>query len=270
MRGKLLIVLLFTALFTLLGHYCFAYKLTPYIPRDNPNKMGVIVCPGGSYFWLDKENEGHDVAKWLSGNGIAAFVLEYRHAGWWTYAFHLRFKKSKFPAAYEDFVDALEKIREGADHYDIDPNKIGAIGFSAGGHLVMHAAEQLASTNKNLFFVAPIYPVVSMDKKITHRKSRRGLLGELPSKFLRDSLSLEKHVPYNCPPVFLVSCEDDKVVDYRNSVLLDSALTEKQIPHLYLKFSKGGHGFGISDKKTTEEAICWKESFINWITSLLR
>lgn len=251
-----------------------AYKLTPFIPEENKTGVGVIVCPGGSYFWLDKQNEGYQVAQWLCANGIAAFVLEYSHGGWASFAFHVRTQGRIFPSGFNDFCKAISYIRSNADNYGVDSDKIGAMGFSAGGHLVMHAAEQLAGINNTLqqppFFAAALYPVVSMTHSCTHKRSRRGLLGERPSKVMMDSLSLERHVPRNCPPVFLMNCDDDPIVHYHNAELLDSALTVMGVPHQYEHYRTGGHGFGITEKKTSSEAIQWKERFLIWLYELVR
>jgi acetyl esterase/lipase len=143
------------------------------------------------------------------------------------------------------------------------------MGFSAGGHLVMSAAE-LFDQNDRPAFVVPVYPVVTMTERCVHKRSRRGLLGDsrTRNKQLRDMLSLERHVPSDCPPVFLVNCVDDPIVDYHNSILLDSALTAKNIPHRYVQFRTGGHGFGASDNKGTEESQQWKKECIQWILSL--
>ena len=117
------------------------------------------------------------------------------------------------------------------------------------------------------FFVAPIYPVVTMTEDCVHRRSRRGLLGDKGWRDpnLRDAFSLERHVPADCPPVFLVNCVDDPVVEYHNSILLDSALTVKGIPHRYIQYKTGGHGFGVSEKKGSPECRPWKEEFLKWI-----
>ena len=246
-----------------------AYRLTAYIPPENPTETGVIVCPGGSYFWLDKATEGEKVAQWLMENGIAAFVLEYSHAGWAAYAYHVRSAGRSFPAGFNDLRKALDSVRARAGEYGIRTDRIGCMGFSAGGHLVMHAAEQLAGTPQAIAFVAPMYPVVSMTHPCTHKRSRRGLLGEFPSKAMKDSLSLEHHVPVNCPPVFLMNCDDDPVVHYHNAELLDSALTWHGIPHQYEHYRTGGHGFGVSEEKTTSEAIGWKERFLAWLKSVI-
>ena len=246
-----------------------AYRLTAYIPQENPTETGVIVCPGGSYFWLDKATEGEKVAQWLMENGIAAFVLEYSHAGWAAYAYHVRSGGRSFPAGFNDLRKALDSVRARAGEYGIRTDRIGCMGFSAGGHLVMHAAEQLAGTPQAIAFVAPMYPVVSMTHPCTHKRSRRGLLGEFPTKAMKDSLSLEHHVPVNCPPVFLMNCDDDPVVHYHNAELLDSALTQHGIPHQYEHYRTGGHGFGVSEEKTTREAIGWKDRFLVWLKSVI-
>lgn len=247
-----------------------AYKLTPFIPKDNPTGVGVIVCPGGSYFWLDKKGEGFSVAEWFNKHNIAAFVLEYSHGGWASYAFHVRARRRKFPAGFNDLKCALEHVKQHARTYNVNPERIGCMGFSAGGHLVMHAAEQL-SENKWLapMFVASIYPVISMIHPCTHRRSRRGLLGEFPSKYLKDSLSVERHVHNNCPPVFLVNCDDDPIVHPHNAELLDSALTTHQVQHHYEHYRTGGHGFGVSASKTSSEAIQWKKHFLQWLHQLI-
>ena len=134
----------------------------------------------------------------------------------------------------------------------------------------MHAAEQLAGTPSSPMFVAPMYPVVSMTHPCTHKRSRRGLLGETSSQALKDSLSLENHVPANCPPVFLMNCNDDPVVHYHNAELLDSALTVHHVPHHYEHYQTGGHGFGATAEKTTAEAIRWKERFLAWLNDLVK
>ena len=267
MSGKLRL-----GLSLLLSVWCMAaaaYKLTAYIPDKNPQQVGVIVCPGGSYFWLDKDHEGREVAEWLRENGIAAFVLEYSHGGWGAFAFHVRTKGRSFPAGYNDLSRALASVRADAAKYGIREDRVGCMGFSAGGHLVMYAAEQLAGKPEVPFFVAPLYPVVSMIHPCTHKRSRRGLLGEFPSKALLDLLSLENHVPADCPPVFLMNCDDDPVVHYHNAELLDSALTVRGIPHHYEHYRTGGHGFGVSASRTTSEAIGWKEKFLGWLYKLL-
>lgn len=245
-------------------------EMTPYLVPGTGNKA-VVVCPGGSYFWHDMETEGHMVARWLQQNGISAFVLRYRTA--YTPAFLIRFRflfrGNRYPDPQNDLRQALTYVRKHAKEYGIDANRVGAMGFSAGGHLVMSAAEWFRPQERP-DFVVPIYPVVTMTQPCVHKRSRRALLGESKVKDvrLRDSLSLERHVPDDCPPVFLVNCKDDPVVDYHNSVLLDSALQARHVPHVYLQYQTGGHGFGASDTKGTPECRQWRQAFLAWVKEL--
>jgi len=245
-------------------------ELTPYLVPGTGNKA-VVVCPGGSYFWHDIETEGHGVARWLQQNGISAFVLRYRTA--YVPAFITRyrylFRGNRYPDPQNDLRQALSYVRSHAQEYGIDSARVGAMGFSAGGHLVMSAAE-LFPPQERPAFVVPVYPVVTMSKPCVHKRSRRALLGDSRkgNKQLRDSLSLEEHVPADCPPVFLVNCKDDPVVDYHNSELLDSALIVRHVPHVYVQYQTGGHGFGASDEKGTAECRQWKQAFLAWVRKL--
>ncbi len=242
-------------------------EMTPFL-ASGKNKVAVVVCPGGSYFWHDMEAEGTAVGKWLQQNGISAFVLRYRAAGFWAFFSHYRylFRGNRYPDALDDLHQAIQYIKVRAREYNINPDSIGAMGFSAGGHLVMSAAELLQQGERPAF-VVPVYPVVTMTDKCVHKRSRRALLGDgrKNNKKLRDSLSLERHVPDDCPPVFLVNCKDDPIVKYHNSELLDSALTAHHVPHRYIQYQTGGHGFGATNHKGTSECRQWKEEFIKWI-----
>ena len=210
-----------------------------FLPDANKyNGMAVIVCPGGSYCWHDYDVEGVSAARWLQKEGIAAFVLKYRVQGIFEYVTHSRaiFGGHKHPDMIEDIQMAIHYVRKHSQSFGINPNLLGAMGFSAGGHLVMSSAcffntdfvskyGLTDSISLRPDFVAPIYPVVSMVHPDTHKRSRRALLGEWGKsrRVMRDSLSLEKHVPKDCPPVFLVNCKDDPIVKDHNSELLDSA-----------------------------------------------
>ena len=133
------------------------------------------------------------------------------------------------------------------------------------------SAAEFFSTEDRPRFVVPVYPVVTMMEDCVHKRSRRGLLGDsrTGNKVLRELLSLERHVPADCPPVFLVNCIDDPIVDYRNAVLLDSALTAMNVPHQYFQYQTGGHGFGVSEDKGSDECRQWKERFLEWLRTLL-
>lgn len=245
-------------------------ELTAY--RANGNRCpAIIICPGGSYFWHDMVNEGHAVGRWLQDNGITAFVLRYRTAYVPAFVTHYRliFHGNRYPDPQDDLRQALRHIRKNADEYGIDTSRIGVMGFSAGGHLVMSSVE-LFPKDEWPAFIVPIYPVVTMSAPCVHKRSRRGLLGdsrEHNSK-LCDSLSLEQHVPKDCPPVFLMNCKDDPIVNPHNAELLDSALTAQGVPHKFIQYRTGGHGFGASSDKGTEECRQWKNAFIEWFRTL--
>ena len=263
--------------------------LTPYIAQASPE--AIIICPGGSYCWHAMKTEGSEVAEWLQRNGISAFVLKYRVQGILPYITHSRllFRGHQHPDMINDLRCAIQYVREHASEYGINPQRVGVMGFSAGGHLALCSAEIQNSsqssgaggtklvdstfTNSNRpDFIAAIYPVVSMSHPNSHKRSRRALLGEYRkySRKMRDSLSIEKHIPQDCPPVFLVNCKDDPVVKYHNSELLDSALTAQGIPHHYIQYHTGGHGFGASETKGTAECRTWKEEFLKWLGQLKR
>ena len=248
-------------------------RLTPYLADSATNTgIAVVVCPGGSYSWLDMKTEGRGVAEWLQSNGINAFVLRYHVANVSAYMFGYRVLGigNRYPKMLTDVENALQQVYLSADSLHIDPSKIGVMGFSAGGHLTMMSFTHNTTPYKPAF-LCPIYPVVTMsDKRYAHQRSRRGALGVWGQwkQPMRDSLSIEQHIPADCPPVFLVNCVDDPVVKYQNSELLDSALAANNIPHRYIQYQTGGHGFGASETKGTTESQQWKNEFLQWISNL--
>lgn len=245
--------------------------MTPYLAQGD-HCTAIIVLPGGSYFWHAEVTEGSEVALWLQKNGISAFVLKYRTAKVPAFIFHYRylFRGIRYPDPQDDLRQALKYVRERSAYFHIDPNKVGVMGFSAGGHLAMSSV-LLFPKDEWPFFVAPIYPVITLKEPYVHKRSRRALLGEnnKTNTVLCDSLSLEQHVPDDCPPVFLVNCVDDPIVNYNNSVLLDSALTAHGIPHEYWQYQTGGHGFGVSPTKGSDKCRQWKIRFLTWLSYLL-
>ena len=234
-------------------------ELTVYLPDAKKATGRAIVClPGGGYTHLAMDHEGHQWATFFNNQGIALIVVKYR----------MPHGNREIPIS--DAEEAIRTVRRNAVDWHIDRKDVGIMGFSAGGHLAMMSATHNRTAYKPTF-VCPIYPVVTMsDKRYTHHRSRRGALGVWGqfNKTMRDSLSLEKHIPVDCPPVFLVNCVDDPIVKYQNSELLDSALTANHIPHRYIQYQTGGHGFGGSDTKGTEECRQWKNECIQWISNL--
>jgi acetyl esterase/lipase len=164
------------------------------------------------------------------------------------------------PAMFQDLERAMQLVKENSKEYGINPDKIGVMGFSAGGHLA-----GMAAIYSKPHFAAMIYPVVSMENSICHKRSRRNLLGRRCSEELKQEMSLEKNVHPDTPPIFLMHCTGDKKVDYRNSVIFDKALTENNIKHKFLLFDEkghGGHGFGI---RPNGKATGWIDTFLEWV-----
>lgn len=230
----------------------------------------VIICPGGSYHHLDMINEGYMSGKWFAGIGVTAFMLCYRTA---EFGYH-------HPAMLQDFQRMIQLVRENADDYGIDVNKVGAIGYSAGGHLVAMAGEfggtvdELAKigvkTKVSLRpnFVVPVYPVVSMQDDIAHHWSRKSLLGKNYTKQQQDEFSLEMHVPDDMPPTFIVVAKDDNVVKYENSLRLYDAIKAKKIKNCNLTvYDWGKHGFGMQ-KTRFMKAFHWNEPLKEWMHSI--
>ncbi len=246
-------------------------KLYVFLPEEQKTtNFSVIICPGGSYYWRDINNEGFSVARYLNNHGITAFVLHYRTAK----------NGVHFPAMIEDLQQAMRYLKTKEEEYTIDINKVGIMGFSAGGHLAGVAStyfdfdfkkgEKLDSSSLlKPYFTAMIYPVVSMEDSICHKKSRKNLLGKTYSPKTAKSMSLELNVRNNMSPVFLLHCIGDRTVDYRNSVVFSDALKVKNIKHEFHLLDEdghGGHGFGI---KPNGKATGWIDKFLTWITDLI-
>lgn len=230
-------------------------------PEAISTGVGVIICPGGSYHHLGMLHEGYQVAEWLNSQGITAFVLRYR-VGMHGYC---------HPAMIQDIQRALQFVKESSP----DLKKIGVMGFSAGGHLVTMAGAFFKENYLKVFgiqpkvplrpdFVVPVYPVVSMQDSLAHLRSRKNLLGESFTKEQMDKFSMELQIHDDMPPVFLITAKDDPVVNYKNSVALDRALTNKNINHTFLLYEKGGHGYGMDEKKGGEAAR-WNVVFKEWL-----
>lgn len=233
--------------------------------------IAVIVCPGGSYHHLGLYNEGFKTSEWFSKKSVTAFTLRYRTS---ENGYH-------YPAMLQDLQRAIQLVRENADEYGIDVNKVGTIGYSAGGHLVTMGGAFWESHDelKNLGiehevslkpdFVIPVYPVVSMQDEIAHKWSRKSLLGKNPSEEKKNEFSMEMQIPSDMSPTYIVACKDDDVVDYRNSLALHDALKEKNIPCRLTVYEWGKHGFGMLDNGFMK-SFRWNEEMWNWISSIFK
>lgn len=240
--------------------------LTVFNPKK-PNGQSVIICPGGGYTILAFDKEGTRVASLLNEWGITAFVLKYR----------LPDDSSnidKSIAPLQDAQQAIRLVRSNAAQYGIDPHKIGIMGFSAGGHLAAtattHFRNNADKTCIDTLSVRPdfsvlVYPVVSMDSAITHKGSRTNLLGKAPTRDQVDLYSNELQVTAQTPPVFIVHAGDDAAVPVENSIRFYQACIKNKVPvemHLY---PKGGHGFGLMNKTTSD---IWTDRLKNWLQNL--
>ena len=240
-------------------------------PADKSNNTGiaVVIFPGGSYsHTMGIATEGFGVAEWLNSQGITAFVVKYRTGN----------RGYHHPAMIQDAQCAIRYVRQHAKEYGIDPEKVGTMGFSAGGHLVTMTGAfskdnylaKLGINDKISLkpdFVVPVYPVVSMKDCVAHERSRRNLLTRHYTPEQQTKFSMELNIPSDMPPVFLVTAKDDPVVKYENSVLLDRSLSKARIPHKFLLYETGGHGYGM-DEKLAPEAGKWKYEFIKWLKEL--
>lgn len=234
------------------------------IPQ-NPNGTAVVICPGGSYHHLGILNEGRTTAKWFSSNGAVTCLLWYRVAK----------NNYHYPSQMQDIQRAIQLIREDPAFYK--SSKVGAIGFSAGGHLVAWSAEFGSRTNElskigintsaslTPDFVIPVYPVVSMQDDIGHKWSRKSLLKKNPSREQKNLFSLEKQVPASMPPVYLVACEDDPVVLYQNSVRFALALKNAGADYVFKSYPEGGHGFGMVNGAFMKK-YRWNADLKAWLT----
>ena len=198
--------------------------------------MAVVVCPGGGYAGLAYHHEGLLAARWLNGEGIAAFILKYRMPN----------NHKEIPL--DDAQQAIRYVRSHAEEYGIDASKIGICGFSAGGHLAATASTHFAvgGTSTRPDFSILFYPVVTMTS-LTHGGSRRNLLGENTSEADIYTFSGEKQVNVNTPPAILLLSDDDTGVLPENSVWYYEALKRNQVPAAMYIFPSGGHGWGFRD-----------------------
>ena len=235
-----------------------------YQPKKTvPNGSAILICPGGGYSHLAMYKEGKKVALWLNSLGITAFVLKYRMPT-------DLIMKDKSIGPLQDAQEAIRIIRRNAKEWNIDPAKIGILGFSAGGHLASTLATHYLDkvydadgTSARPDFSILIYPVISMEDGITHNGSKICFLGQNASIELIEKYSNEKQIDANTPKTFLVHASDDKVVPVENSIKYYMNLIKYNVPvemHLY---EHGGHGFGLGTKGTHTE---WPKACEKWLT----
>lgn len=234
-------------------------------PKEKATGTAVIICPGGGYSILAAGHEGADVAGKLNEMGIAAFVLKYRIPNKETMV-------DPELGPLQDVQEAIKLVREGAGKWAIKSNRIGIMGFSAGGHLAAtagtHFGKSVITNTQNTSlrpdFMLLIYPVISfMDDKV-HMGSRNQLIGEAPSPEKIISFSNELQVTEQTPPTFLIHASDDDAVKPENSISFYLALIKNHVPAELHIYQNSGHGFGMNLKNTNEH---WMERCKNWIES---
>ena len=219
--------------------------LTPYLPpKEKATGAAIIVCPGGGYQHL-ADHEGRPVAEWLNSIGVTAFVLKYRLGP----IYH-------HPAQLQDAARAIRTVRARAKEWGIDPQRIGMLGFSAGGHLAATAGTHFAagkpdasdpiervSSRPDLLVL--VYPVITM-RDSTHGGSKLNLLGNDPPAELVALLSNEEQVTKETPPTFLVHTMTDAAVPVENSMMFAAALRKAGVPFEFHLYERGSHGFGLA------------------------
>lgn len=231
--------------------------------KGTPNGITILVVPGGGYTHLSTELEGSEIAEFYNDNGFDCYMLVYRlnNSGQ---------KGHKHPAQYNDVTRAIRIVKSKAK----DPERVGIIGFSAGGHLSSMCATMHLPANKNSkdpveqwntrpAFAILMYPVITFGAK-AHAGSREMLLGKNPDKTMIDSLSTEKQVDEKTPPTFIVYTTDDDVVPVENGLLFYEALRAHNVPATIHIYDHGGHGYGLRNP----ELKSWGPLSVEWIQTL--
>jgi acetyl esterase/lipase len=235
----------------------------PKSKQGKPNGTAVIICPGGGYWVEAATHEGTDVAKKFTEIGVTAIVLKYRIPDDSTMV-------DRSIGALQDAQQAIKVVREHAVDWNINPARIGIMGFSAGGHLAATAGTHFITDyipNAHHISLRPdflllIYPVITCQDSLAHKGSCAQILGKHPTQEQIDLFSNELQVTDHTPPTFLLQSSDDASVNPVNSILFYEALLKHHVPvemHLY---EKGGHGFGLFVKDKNE---LWMERCKNWL-----
>lgn len=235
--------------------------LTPYLPREKASGAAVIVCPGGGYNHL-ADHEGRPVAGWLSSIGITAFVLRYRHG-----------PRYHHPVPLQDAARAIRLVRARAAEWQIDPKRVGILGFSAGGHLAStigthfdsgqpDSSDSVEKVSSRPDLMILIYPVITMGE-FAHSGSRKQLIGETPSAEMVKLLSNEEQVTKQTPPTFLVHTANDIGVPVENSLRFADALRKAGVPFELHIYERGPHGFGLGG--TNPVLSSWPGRCADWL-----
>lgn len=240
--------------------------LTAYIaPREKATGAAVMICPGGGYGILAASHEGSDFAKWFNDRGISAFVLKYRLP-------NEKGMEHQHEVPLMDAMQGMQLIRQSAAKWNIDADKIGVMGFSAGGHLAATLSTHYnmgpkANASAKPNFSILIYPVISLTPELAHGGSRDNLLGPEKSDELIRYYSNELQVSDQTPPAFLVHAMDDNGVPVENSIAYYLALKKQKIPAEMHLYPKGGHGYGMRTEGKGSLAN-WPAAMEGWLKAM--
>lgn len=216
----------------------------------------VVICPGGGYSRTAMDHEGHQVAQWLNELGIAGVVVRYR------------MPNGHYEIPLADAQRALKIVRDSASKWNINPAKVGVMGFSAGGHLASTVATHFTQAVERPDFSVLIYPVITMDTTYTHRGSHNQLIGADASSDLVARYSNEKRITPQTPPTFIALSDDDKTVVPRNSVEYYLSLKRAGVPAQMHIYASGGHGWGMRENfKYRNEFLT---SLERWLTEQVK
>ncbi len=229
-----------------------------FAKRGKANGASVIIFPGGGYELVVASDEGATVAKAFNQLGITAFVLKYRMP-------NDDIMKNKSIAPLQDAQMAILTVREKAEEWNLNPNKVGIVGLSAGGHLASTAGTHFAtsyvenpkSTSLRPDFMVLIYPVITMDPTWGAPRTRGNLLGKEPSQSMIEFFSTERHVTAKTPPTFLLHATDDQRIILRNSLVFYDALRAANVKTELHLLQNGGHGFGVEHPTRKDEWVKW-------------
>ncbi|MEA4976265.1 MAG: alpha/beta hydrolase [Paludibacter sp.] len=222
-----------------------------YPSKENTTGRAVLICPGGGYGMVVGGYEGADWANYFNGLGIVTIVLKYR------------LPKGNYKIPLADAEAALSMIKDSAGVWNINPDDVGIMGFSAGGHLASTIATHTEASLKPAFQLL-FYPVITMDKSFTHKGSRDNFLGKAADKQLENLYSNEKQVTKDTPPAFVVLAADDQIVLPDNGINYFKALVENKVYATMHIYPAGGHGWDFSQGfKYKEEVLTELTSWLN-------
>jgi acetyl esterase/lipase len=236
------------------------------VESDKPTGA-LIICPGGGYGGLAMDHEGKQIIEWANSMGLTAVLCDYRHRG----------KGYGHPAPLQDAQRAVRMVRANASEWNIDPNKIGIMGFSAGGHLVstvitqfdggdQSSSDRIARMSSRPDYAILCYPVISMGSRFTHRGSEVNLLGEKASGETLEQFASQRNVRNDTPPTFLMHTVEDKPVPVENSLVFYQAMVAKGVPGELHVYQKGPHGVGLA--RSIPGTSDWPLACQRWLRQL--